>query len=70
MMVRKYKWHELDVYRFFNVDHPSYPDLPPPPNPKGLQAFMFACVDTTIEQINKENSPKDSGGGRPPRRRV
>ena len=70
MMVRKYKWNEWDVYRFYNIGHPDYPNLPPPPNPQGLQAFMMACVDTTVKQINKENDPKSSRHGDRPERRA
>lgn len=76
MMVRLFRWTEWDVYRYFNADHKDYPNLPPPPNPAGLQAFMVACVDVTIEQMSRENDPNaskrggDGGGGRPPRRRV
>lgn len=71
MCVRLYHWNEWDVYRFFNSDNDLYPNLPPPPNPRGLQAFMIACVHETIEQMNAENDPKGGkGGGRPPRRSV
>lgn len=71
MCVRLYHWTELDVYRYFNCDHDSYPNLPPPPNPRGLQAFMIACVHETIEQKNAENGgDKKSAANRPPRRQV
>lgn len=59
MMVRQFGWNEFDIYRFYNVHHPGYPhNLPPPPNPEGLQAFLMACLEVTVEQINKENDPK------------
>lgn len=53
-----YHWNEWDVYRFYNAGHRDYPDLPPPPNPIGLQTFMMACLDVTIKQLNEESNPK------------
>jgi len=64
MMVRMFHWNELDIYRFYNIGHEDYPNLPAPPNPQGLQTFMMSCLDITIEQMNEENSPK----GKKPRR--
>ena len=69
MCVRLYSWNAEDIYRFYNLDHKDYPDLPPPPNPRGLKAFMFACVNETVRQKNAENDPKGSGGGGQPERR-
>lgn len=47
----------------YNVHHEGYPDrLPPPPNPDKLIQFYFKCIEETIKQKNKENSP-DSGKG-------
>ena len=63
-------WNEWDVYRFFNAGDNRYPDnLPPPSNPRGLQMFMFACVDVQIEQLNAENGG-DTKSNRPERRRI
>lgn len=73
MMVRQYHWDARQVYEFFNVAENGWGrgDLPDPPNPVGLQAFMMACVDETISQMNEENSPKGgSGANRPERRRI
>lgn len=57
-MVRLFHWTAKDLYEFYNLKHPDWPNLPPPPNPRGLQSFFFACVEKTIEQMNREN-----GGG-------
>lgn len=57
MMVRMFNWNEYDVYRFYNVDSDEYPNLPPPPNPTGLQVFFMACLEVTIDQMNDENDP-------------
>lgn len=59
-MVRLFHWNAEDVYKFFNVRHPDWPNLPPPPNPAGLQAFLMGCVDATIEQMNRENNPEEA----------
>lgn len=74
MMVRQYHWGPRQVYEFFNVETEGWGKgvLPDPPNPIGLQAFMMACVDETISQINAENDPKGHGASanRPDRRRI
>lgn len=45
----------------YNVHHAGYPDnLPPPPNPDKLLQFYFKCIEETISQKNRENSP-DAG---------
>lgn len=69
MAVRLFHWTAEDVYKFFNTDHPDWPNLPPPPNGKGLQVFMLACVDITIEDKNRENDPDAAKRG-PQRRRI
>lgn len=67
MCVRLFHWGPDQIYSFFNMGDPRWPNLPPPPNPEKLQQFIFALVDVTIEQKNKENSPD---GGKAGRRRV
>jgi len=73
MMVRQYHWDARQVYEFFNAETSGWGkgELPDPANPMGLQAFMMACVDETIKQMNAENDPKSAkGGDRPERRRI
>ena len=66
MAVRLFHWNELDIYRFYNLHHKDYPNLPPPPNPEGLRTFMLACIEATVNQLNEENDPK-AGKGKQPR---
>jgi len=73
MMVRQYHWDARQVYEFFNAEVSGWGkgELPDPANPMGLQAFMMACVDATIQQMNAENDPKGgASANRPDRRRV
>ena len=72
MMVRQYHWDARQVYEFFNAEVEGWGkgELPDPANPMGLQAFMMACIDATIEQMNKENDPKGAQNNRPERRRI
>lgn len=58
MMVRQFHWGLWDVYTFYNADCiDENGNLPPPPNPTGLQLFLMACLEVTIDQINQENDP-------------
>jgi hypothetical protein len=59
-MVRHFHWDEWQLYRFYNRNHIEYPNIPAPPNPEGLACFMFACLDETIKQLNRENSPEEA----------
>jgi len=60
-MVRHFGYNHTDLYDYYNIGHPDYPNLPPPPNPSGLQTFMLACVEVTVEQIDQENgAPKNA----------
>lgn len=45
------RWGVTDLYRFYNM-HLVAPDgtLPPPPNPRKLQAFYIACAVALTER--------------------
>lgn len=66
MMVRLFGWSAREVYEFYNLRHLEEGwTLPPPPNPSGLQSFLMACAEVTIEQKNIEN-----GGAAKPKRQA
>lgn len=56
MMVRMFQWSTWDLYQHYNIEHVDEKgNLPPPPNPDGIQRFMMACLEQTVNQINVEN---------------
>jgi len=71
MMVRLWGWSAKEVYEFYNLGNiDEHGQLPPPPNPTGVQSFMLACLEEHVHQLNEENSPPDKHGqSQLPRRR-
>lgn len=63
MLVRFAGFTEQDLYRFYNLGHEDYPNLPPPPCPDKLQQFYFNCVEQIIIDKNRENSPEPQQTG-------
>ncbi len=57
MLFRVQQYTEWELYRYFNLDHPDYPNLPPPPDPSKLKTFIVWCLNETIRQKNEENDP-------------
>lgn len=66
MLFRLQNFNEVDVYRYFNINHPGWPDsLPPPPNPDKLRSFVVWALNESIAQENEANDPKAQQGRRP-----
>lgn len=58
MLFRLQKYDALQLYRHYNMGHPDWPNLPPPPNAEKLKSFVVWALNTSLEQMAEENDPK------------
>ena len=61
MLFRLQHYNEVDLYRYYNLDHPGWPNnLPPPPNPTKFRTLIVWILNRSIEMQNEENDPKNA----------
>lgn len=45
-------WTAVEIYQHYNIKHPGWPyNLPPPPNPAGLRAFVYAALEFESQEM-------------------